>query len=551
MVGLQTGENRLAVPVALIHVRPRDSHQSGQGIAPPLGLLSLAAWARARFSRAFRFEVLDTFFYPLEELGRRLASLKPALVGISATTAAASWMAEVVKFTRSVLGGGPLIVAGGPHATAYPEECLAIEALDGVAIGEGEHTFGDLLELLLGQRALWAVRGLARRTRSGIEYGPPAPPVDPKDLPTPAYDLVDLEAYAGAPNPMATIVLPPHRYIPVMTSRGCPYRCTYCHRIFGTRFRDRPIPVVVDEIQGLHLRYGVRDFHIFDDIFNARPRRIAEFAREVTRRGLRLRFYFVIGLRGDRLDRHDIAALRECGTVYMALAVESGSPRVQKMIGKGLNIERLLDNVEAADAFGIFTTGFFMLGFPGETREDMEMTISVAERSRFHYAYFSTLNPFRNTDIGRELAMKGVEIGPEALSGYSMGGRNFAGVPEDEFLEIVRSAFKRFWTPRRVMAFFARHPDPGGLFASFASGETRRLLFRRAATVLGLDWGKQDGPWKRPSEISPILEWIARAGGRLAQTFCRLLVGEGSVGSSPSTSSGRLSDVKGSTSGVY
>jgi len=518
--------------VALVRARRAGSSTSGQGSGPPLGLLSLAAYARAERPGAYCFEVHDTYFHAPDETGRWLARFAPHVVALSGLTVDAEALADAARLVRATLGVDVPILLGGPHASAYPEACLAFEGVTAVVAGEGEVAFLDLLEHAAGRRHADAVRGAWRRDPRGRTVAPlPLGPLDVNVLPTPAYDLVDVSLYASIPNTVGTILLPPHRYLPLFLTRGCPYHCTYCHNIFGRRFRALDAGRAVDLIQDLSERHGVTHFHFYDDVFNADRARFLAVWRELARRRLGLRFYFANGLRFDTLDREQLEAMKEAGVVYVAAAIESASPRLQASLKKRIRLPRLLANVEVADEIGLFTTGFMMLGFPDETRDEMELTIRTAAESRLHYVYFSVLNPYEGTPLGAELRARGVDVSAAEMVGYSSPGKNFAGLPPDAFRDLLRSAYRRFWTPSRFAAFLAHHPDPAGFFEGLATPASRANLVRRTLAVLGVGVGGGDGEgggdgcaaWTAPRPAHPVTRSLARlAGAASGRAACAL-----------------------------
>ena len=514
-----TGPKTEALRVLLVQARSAGYHLGGQGAAPPLGLMSIAAAAREALPGLCEYRLVDSFFHDDSEIERILGTWKPRVVAISGITGGHLRIEGVAAMTRRVLGRQARILVGGPHASAYPEACLEYPGVDAVVAGEGEVPFIDYLEYLAGARKLEKVRGILRSGRDGpVRHEAAEPIMDLDTLPPPALDLMTPDHYAVVPNDLATIVLPPHRYLPLFTSRGCPFGCTFCHDIFGRRFRGQAVERVVAHMAGLTNRYGISNFHVYDDIFNGRKSRLLDFCREVQRADLDVRIYFSNGLRADTLDREQLEAMGAAGVVYFGAAIETASAKMQDRIRKRMNVARLLENVAIADELGIFTTGFLMLGVPGETREDMETTIETARHSALHYAYFSVLNPYEGTEEGRLRQASGFDVSTgEMPEGYSSSGVNAAGIPEAEFRAIIRSAYRAFWTPKRFLAFAARHPDPGGLAAALVSARTREALLARVGSVLGAKPMAtfDNAPWVMPKRTPRIVECAARAAGLL------------------------------------
>ena len=143
------------------------------------------------------------------------------------------------------------------------------------------------------------------------------------------------------------------RYALLFTSRGCPYRCNYCHDIFSKRFVYQSAESVVEDIAVLYEKYGVTEFQIVDDIFRLHKPRVEAIMNEVARRwpGI-MRFTFPNGIRGDILDQQTIDALARAGTYYAAVAVETVTPRLQTMIQKNLNHEKTEWSINALEKAG-------------------------------------------------------------------------------------------------------------------------------------------------------------------------------------------------------
>jgi radical SAM superfamily enzyme YgiQ (UPF0313 family) len=518
------------IRVALIKMRPPGARANGSGAGPPLGLLGLASFVRRERPGLYDFALHDMYFWRRSETRAWLLGLQPQVIAISAMTADVEALEALSAMCAADLPDVPLVL-GGPHAAAFPNDCLCLPGVVAIVTGEGELPFLDVLDAVAGTRGWPDVRGVTVRMPDGtVRSTPPPPAPSLGDLPAPAFDLVDLDAYAAAPNMMATLIPPPYRYLPIFTTRGCPYECVYCHKLFGRKMRELPVERVVDEIERLLADHRVRDFQVYDDIFNARPGRMESFCREVQKRRLDVRFFFVNGLRFDKLDRVQLEAMRESGVVYTAAALESASPRMQERLHKHLDVERLLENVAIADSLGMFVTGLMLVGIPGETAQDLEMTIRAAESSRFHFAVFSILNPYRGTPIGEELAANGTVITPHDLLGLYGHGRNYAGFPEEELKATLRDAYRRFWTLRRALTFVARHPALEA-YGSLLVPRTSQLLLRRVLFALGLrEEQAPDEPWTRARPLPEPFLTATRLAASAARSLAQSLVAQSQSG---------------------
>ena len=213
----------------------------------------------------------------------------------------------------------------------------------------------------------------------------------------------------------------------------------------------------------MNRRYGVLDFDILDDCFNFDKQRVLDFSEQVQKTGLRTKFVFPNAIRTDILTQEVVDALADAGTYVSSFALESGSPRIQKMIGKHLNIDRFLAGVEMAAKRGIFGMGFAMLGFPGESIEEMRMTIDVACRSKLHVMLFFTVTPFEGTELHRQVQ----EQEPSKLESVDYENSdymfklaaNVSPISDKEMLAILREANLRFYVnPWRAFRVFRDHP---------------------------------------------------------------------------------------------
>jgi hypothetical protein len=189
--------------------------------------------------------------------------------------------------------------------------------------------------------------------------------------------------------------------------------------VFEKGFRAMTPVRVVDEMQHLAERYGLRQFEFYDDIFNADPKRALAICREIVRRGLRPQMYFPNGLRADRLPDELVYALRDAGTVMISFAIETSSPRIQTLIRKHMRLDRLRAAITLAERLRILCFGFFMLGFPTETREEAEATIAFARSLPLHGAMFFIPVPYVGTEMHQTLVAR---AGARATTDLSAAG---------------------------------------------------------------------------------------------------------------------------------
>jgi radical SAM superfamily enzyme YgiQ (UPF0313 family) len=246
----------------------------------------------------------------------------------------------------------------------------------------------------------------------------------------PAWDLVDITQYYGLTG--FNFFLKHPNYMSIMTTRGCPYRCAYCHNVLGKVFRKRSVDHVMREVHTLVRQYGIREFHIIDDSFNLDLDRAKAILDEMAKLRPQVAIAFPNGVRADRIDQAFLQKAKAAGAYKINFAVETASPRIQKKIRKNLDLEKVREMIGISDGLDIISHGFFMLGFPTETEAEMQQTIDYALTSRLHTANFFIVQPFEGTDIYDMYK----EIHPEMANrsdNYSYYEANF------EIYEIARS----------------------------------------------------------------------------------------------------------------
>jgi radical SAM superfamily enzyme YgiQ (UPF0313 family) len=439
-----------------------------QHYSPPLGIMSIAAYGRER-APGTDFRLIDMLTEDLtpEAAAERALGLAPDLVGISAMSYQAEAMKALARECKARRPELP-VIAGGPHPSTHPADALS-DGVDLVVRGEGEQTFLELLpRLLAGERRPADIPGIAFRRDGELVLTPPREEFAPPDsLPTPAYDLIDLRRYWDLPRFGTTSV---HReYAILSTSRACPYQCTYCHRLFGSRYRAQSPEIVLRDLETLARDYRVREIQFVDDCFNLDKSRVAAICDGIVERGLKFAISFPNGLRGDIMDEPTLDKLKAAGTYRITYAIESASPRIQKFLKKNVKLDRLKEVIAATDARGIMVDGFFMVGFPGEKREEIEMTFKYAIESRLHTANFWFVTPFKGTELHRQAEELGLTVpeNPDALH-YFDPTTDLSEVGAKELKKMVQKNFLRFYlNPWRLWRIFRLFPNKRQIPALF------------------------------------------------------------------------------------
>jgi radical SAM superfamily enzyme YgiQ (UPF0313 family) len=360
------------------------------GIYPPLGLLYVAAGLQAWTDA--EVELLDAPALHLDQKGiaEHIARTKPDVMGIQTLTFTLIDVIATVRSAKSVCPEAHICL-GGPHVNLYPEETLSIEGVDSIVLGEGERAFANMINALAEGKDVVGVEGVAVKRNGKIStMQARALEVNLDDLPQPARDLVDSSLYwsvLAKRNPITT----------AMTSRGCPMKCIFCDRPhLGKIFRYRSARSVVDEMEDC-VKRGIQEIFLYDDTFTIRRERIFEIRDEIKNRGLDV--HWDVRARANTLDAEVLQAMKEAGITRIHIGVESGSPRILKIMKKGITVEQAHNAFKLCRKFGITSLSYFMLGNPTETREDIEMTMRFIRECQADYAHIAITTPFPGTEL--------------------------------------------------------------------------------------------------------------------------------------------------------
>ncbi len=432
-----------------------------RAMIPPLGVMGLAAVLREA-GHSVRVLHVGTVQVSRDVILGAVRNRRPDVIGLSAITPEYRVFCEIAGLLNAGFPDIP-VMAGGPLASSNPLTTLKVPGIRVIAIGEGERTILELTDALASGRSPGGIAGTAVLRGDAVVEGPAREPLSPAEfdaLPLPAWDLIDLDEHFRHRS-MASVGV--RRYMQVMTSRGCPYHCVYCHGLMGRRFRGRSAQSVLNELRTLREQFDIHEFEIVDDCFNLdRERMHAILAGIAAFKDPLLRLQFPSGLRADLLQPEDIVMFRQAGTDFISFAIETASPRLQKMIKKNLNIDRVLNAISMADRAGIFCNGFFMLGFPTETLDECRATIDLAARTDLHEALFFKVNPFRGTEMfDMAVESSGIDVGAIPLEDmdYFNVRHNVSDIPDREFERLFASAYRKFYfNPRRILRILARHP---------------------------------------------------------------------------------------------
>ncbi len=418
----------------------------------PVGVMSLAAYIRARHGCRVRLSDMQLHGRSLEPVQAEARDFGPNLIGVSGMNIDAPATSALAQRLKAELPSVPLVV-GGAQATHNPEGVMKNPWVDYVIRGEGEIGLGSMVQCLQGEGDLRDVPNLTWRENGGLHHNAQASYIEDLDsLPFAAHDLIDLEAYFRLPHPC--FIFARRRYAVVMTSRGCPFGCSYCHIVHGRTYRYRSPENVVEEMRDLVETYGVGEFAILDDLFNLIPGRVERIAELIIESGMDVKLNIPTGLRGELMTEEGLRLLKRAGMYRCLFAVDSVAPRIRKMTGRTSDVEKTLRMIELAHGLDIMVHGTFMIGFPTETEAEARQTIETAMQAKLHTVAFHRAIPFPGTALYRMAQDAGADLsaGEEHFDfNRDSDVVNASAMSNDTLARLRKQAYRRFYlSPARL-----------------------------------------------------------------------------------------------------
>ena len=367
-----------------------------------------------------------------DTLIRTIAEFHPDLIGFGSLFSGN--FPDLLRLTQMAKQHYPEIpnVIGGIHSTLYTQEILAhCPSIDSIVLGEGEETLVGIIEAMKHRAGFEGIDGLAFRKAGTVVIHPKTTYIHDVDaLPLPAYDLIRIEDYhvdtSGWHNPKGH---PIHTSVPIISSRSCPNRCSFCsmYRVMGPRWRPRSAANVLDEISEVYHRYAHRHFSFMDDNVTLSKRRMIEICKGILDRGLDIQFETPNGVAINTIDEEVLEAMVAAGLVRISLAIESGSEFIRNhVMNKRLSDEKIYEVLDLTKQYEpLFVNVFFLIGMPEETSETLDATYAMIERIHADKTIVMNLVPFPGTAVFDQAAREGLLVGVEKDKLYLADDRYF------------------------------------------------------------------------------------------------------------------------------
>ena len=374
------------IRISLVH----DYAFSSKGRMPPLGLMYLSASLKKNGFRNIRILDLQLYRKPRKSLIEYLNSLDhqaPQLIGFYMNTPTRFVVQQAIQITKK-LHPHALVCAGGPHPTLDREATLSsCEGLDFIVAGEGERTFLESVQRLSENFQVESLRGVAGtslKIEDQIIHQDLRPRIgDLDDIPFPDRDAVDIHGYRFEFPVVDQDLQKTLKPTTLISSRGCPYSCVFCSVAdqWGRMTTYHSPPRVIEEIKILKEQYGFNAFYFFDDTFTLDRNRVLDICDRMLKAHLEIHWFCEI--RANTVDQELLSIMYRAGLRSVAIGVESGNPRIlNQVIKKGITLDEATRAIKICKKIGIYVKAFFSFSYPGETLDDVRMTLHYIDTVR-------------------------------------------------------------------------------------------------------------------------------------------------------------------------
>ncbi len=435
------------------------------GIEPPLWAGLIAAFVR---KHGYSVGIVDAEAenWSPEHAAQRVIEYDPLLAGIivlgsNPSASSTPKMTAAGEVATALKKKAPHIKTAfaGLHPSALPEQTLREENTDFVCQGEGFHTMLQLLEITKAGKEpdSYRVPGLWYKRNGKVISNPPAPLVNPDELPATAWDLLPMEKYRAHNWHCFEHIDQRQPYAVIYTSLGCPFACSYCniHALYngkpGIRFRSPE--KIIEEIDFLVKNYGVRNIKILDELFALREDRVTEICDLIVEGGYDLNMWAYA--RVDTVNERMLKKMKQAGINWVAYGFESASSSVRQGVAKRFEQDMISRAAKTTRDAGLYIIGNFIFGLPDDDLETMRQTLEMAKQFNFEYVNFYTAMAYPGSQLYEDALKQGIRL-PEAWHGYSQYAEETLPMPTKylsaaEVLRFRDSAFKEYFAnPRYV-----------------------------------------------------------------------------------------------------
>ncbi len=426
-------------------------------VTPPLGLAYLAAILE---KNNFKINIIDCYAENLgfDDLKKIINEIKPDVVGITTNVDIIYHSLLTAKIIKEILPN-TIILLGGPQATSTYKYLLKYNFIDYIVLGEGEYTTLELLQKIKNNESVETVKGIAFRKNNKIIRTQDRGFIENLDeLPFPAWHFFpNLKKYK-----YFTLT---NRPLPILTTRGCPYKCIYCTKcIHGYKVRYRSPENIVDEIKHCIKKYKVKEFGIADDHFTFDAKRTIKLCDLIIKSKLKIKMTLSNGIRVDTISKKLVNKLYSAGCWFIAIGIESGNQQVLNKIGKEIKLEQITKSIKIIKQKNIIVAGYFIIGLPYDNLKTIKDTIKFAKNSDLDLAIFNLGIPFPGTKMFNLIEKYGRFTFPSKVKFLRGMNTQYEGpyfeiwnLKKEDVIKSHKKAYKEFYfRPAKIISLMSK-----------------------------------------------------------------------------------------------
>lgn len=402
-----------------------------RALSNPLGLLSIATYVKKNGHEV----LLEDRSIKKNNLSKLIDSFKPDIIGVSLMSSRG--VKDAIKVSKLAKNKDITVVWGGQMPSMQIEEVLANDFVDYISYGEGEFTWLEMMNALEEGKTFTDIKGLAYKENGKTIITPCREFIDLRELPVADYTLIDtpkyMQTYLGCKKMMY-----------VYSSKGCPCRCAFCsnQNFHKSTHRKRPNEIVLNEVKYLIDNYGLDGVYFSDELWCLKRSDLVDFCQRVHDMGLK--FHWGIEMRIGMFEEEDFQMLYDAGCRWILFGVETGSPEMQEIIHKNIDYSKIAHTFEVLNRIGITTVASFIVGFPGETVDQLRDTVKLLNTIKANLTPVFHFTPLPGTELYNKVVADGIYKAPTKLK--DMGkvvatehiGQNLSAVPDVD-LKVIRS----------------------------------------------------------------------------------------------------------------
>ena len=432
-----------------INTRLPQSLNIRQGVLPPLGISYIASTLE---EAGYVVKILDAIALNLatEEIRKYISDFKPEITGITAMTPTLFGALESARLAKEE---GSITVLGGSQLSTYPVETLSYPYVDYGINGEGEHAMLELINALKEGSDISSIQGLIYKKNNEVYVNDSTIVGDIDSLPFPAYHLLPMAKYNS--------IISLYTVSTMISTRGCPYKCSYCFKQPSDRiFRCRSPKSVVDEMEFLVKTYKVKEIMFYDDVIALRRSHIVGICEDILSRNLKVKWE--APTRIEHIDEELLGLMYRAGCIRLRYGVESGDKEILRLMNKKIDLKHAIEIFKLTREAGIETFAYFMIGYAGENETTIQKTINFALTLDPDLAMFTAVTPLPHTPL-YNLAKDEKLILTDYWREFTLGKKKGERIPYF-FIDAekwVKLAYRRFYLRpkfifRKIMKLYSR-----------------------------------------------------------------------------------------------